>query len=99
LLEQCNDHLLLLLLVDTPPYDPDAHRIAWLWRALRAAVTHNHQRQTLEELLTDATVWAEALTPAAVLAHIGRPFADEPASPQERKQAACFPGTHLAVLC
>ena len=85
LLEECKDHLLL---VYTPPYDPDANRIEWLWRALRAAVTHNHQRQTLEELLNDATVWAAALTPAAVLAHIGSPFADEPASPEERKHAA-----------
>ena len=85
LLEECKDHLLL---VYTPPYDPDANRIEWLWRALRAAVTHNHQRQTLEELLNDATVWADALTPAAVLAHIGSPFADEPASPEERKHAA-----------
>jgi transposase len=85
LLEECKDHLLL---VYTPPYDPDANRIEWLWRALRAAVTHNHQRQTLEELLNDATVWADALTPAAVLAHIGSPFADEPASPQELTHAA-----------
>jgi hypothetical protein len=96
LLEECKDPLLL---VYTPPYDPDAKRIEWRWRALRAAVTHNHQRQTREEVLTDATVWADALTPAAVLAPIGSPFADEPASPEERKQAACFPGTHLAVLC
>ena len=85
LLEECKDHLLL---VYTPPYDPDANRIEWLWRALRAAVTHNHQRQTLEELLNDATVWADALTPAAVLAHIGSPFADEITPPEELKHAA-----------
>jgi hypothetical protein len=85
LLEEYKDDLLL---VYTPTYDPDANRIEWLWRALRAAVTHNHQRQTLEELLNDATVWAEALTPAEVLAHIGSPFADEPASPEELKHAA-----------
>jgi transposase len=85
LLEECKDHLVL---VYTPPYDPDANRIEWLWRALRAAVTHNHQRQTLEELLGDATVWADALTPAEVLAHIGSPFADEPASPEELRHAA-----------
>ena len=77
-----------LLLVYTPTYDPDANRIAGLWRALRAAVTHNHQRHTLEDLLNDATVWADALTPAEVLAHIGSPFAHEPASPQELKHAA-----------
>jgi len=85
LLEEYTDDLLL---VYTPTYDPDANRIEWLWRALRAAVTHNHQRQTLEELLDDATVWADALTPTEVLAHIGSPFADEPASPEELRHAA-----------
>jgi hypothetical protein len=55
---------------------------------LRRAVTHNHQRQTLEELLEDATVWADALPPGAVLAAIGSPFADETTSPQELKHAA-----------
>jgi hypothetical protein len=92
LLEEYKDDLLL---VYTPAYDPDANRIEWLWRALRAAVTHNHRRQTLEELLSDATVWADALTPAEVLAHIGSPFADEPESPEELQHAACFPGKHL----
>jgi hypothetical protein len=77
-----------LLLVYTPAYDPDSNRIEWLWRALRAAVTHNHQRQTLEELLNDATVWADTLTPSEVLAHIGSPFADDPESPEELKRAA-----------
>jgi hypothetical protein len=85
LLEEYKDDLLL---VYTPAYDPDANRIEWLWRALRAAVTHNHRRQTLEELLSDATVWADALTPAEVLAHIGSPFADEPESPEELQHAA-----------
>jgi DDE superfamily endonuclease len=77
-----------LLLVYTPAYDPDATRLEWLWRALRAAVTHNHRRQTLEELLRDATVWAQALTPAEVLAHIGSPFADALESPEELQHAA-----------
>ena len=36
-----------LVLVYTPTYDPDTNRIEWLWRALRRAVTHSHQRQTL----------------------------------------------------
>jgi DDE superfamily endonuclease len=85
LLEEYKDDLLL---VYTPAYDPDANRIEWLWRALRAAVTHNHRRRTLEELLSDATVWADALTPAEVLAHIGSPFADEPQSPEELQHAA-----------
>jgi transposase len=58
LLEEYKD---ALLPVYTPPYDPEANRIEWLWRALRAAVTHKHQRQTLAELLDDACVWADAL--------------------------------------
>src|SRR6266487_4468785 len=40
-----------LVLVYTPTYDPDANRIEWLWRSLRRAVTHTHQRQTLAELV------------------------------------------------
>ena len=35
-----------LHLVYTPPYDPDANRIEWLWRRTRREVTHNHQRAT-----------------------------------------------------
>jgi len=62
-----------LVLVYTPSYDPDSNRIEWLWRAMRRVVTHNHQRRTLAELLDDATVWAETLTPADVLLHIGSP--------------------------
>jgi transposase len=77
-----------LLLVYTPAYDPDANRIEWLWRERRRAVTHNHQRQTLEELLDDATVWADGLPPAVVLAAIGSPFAAETTPPQELKHAA-----------
>ena len=37
----------MLMLVYTPPYDPEANRIEWLWRALRRAVTHTHTRETL----------------------------------------------------
>jgi hypothetical protein len=37
-----------------PPYDPDANRIEWLWAALRRAITHNHQRTSLEEVVADA---------------------------------------------
>lgn len=85
LLEEYKDDLLL---VYTPAYDPDANRIEWLWRELRRAVTHNHQRQTLEDLLDDATVWADGLLPTAVLAAIGSPFADDISPPQELKHAA-----------
>jgi hypothetical protein len=67
-----------LVLVYTPRYDPDSNRIEWLWRALRRAVTHCHQRQTLPPLLDDATDWAAALTADAALSHIGSPFAAVP---------------------
>jgi hypothetical protein len=67
-----------LVLVYTPPYDPDSNRIEWLWRALRKTVTHTHQRATLAELLADADDWAKALTPTQILRQIGSPFADAP---------------------
>jgi transposase len=63
-----------LVLVYTPTYDPDANRIEWLWRPLRRAVTHTHQRTTLAELLADAQRWARTITPAQVLSQIGSPF-------------------------
>jgi len=79
-----------LVLVDTPTYDPDANRIEWLWRALRRAVTHTHQRETLSELLADAQAWAHTITPAQVLSQIGSPFADahRPAVEEELDHAA-----------
>ena len=64
-----------LVLVYTPRYDPEANRIEWLWRALRRAVTHCHQRETLDLLLADADAWAATLPPADVLRQIGSPFA------------------------
>ncbi len=85
LLEEYTDDLLLIY---TPAYDPDANRIEWLWRELRRPVTHNHHRQTLEDLPDDATVWADGLPPAAVLAAIGSPFAAETTPSQELKHAA-----------
>jgi transposase len=74
LLEELGEQLVL---VYTPTYDPDANRIEWLWRALRRAVTHTHQRQTLVELLADADRWAHTITPAQVLSQIGSPFAPD----------------------
>jgi len=74
-----------LRLVYTPSYDPDANRIEWLWRLVRRAVTHNHQREEFSVLLDD--LWREftalAQNPTAVLAQIGSPFAldDEPTQP------------------
>jgi transposase len=77
-----------LILVYTPPYDPDANRIEWLWRALRRAVTHNHQRTLLDELLNDADRWTSALTPEQILAQIGSPFAPMDPSAEEVEHAA-----------
>jgi DDE superfamily endonuclease len=79
-----------LVLVYTPTYDPDANRIEWLWRALRRAVTHTHQRQTLAELLADAQAWACSITPAEILSQIGSPFAldHRPAIAEELDHAA-----------
>jgi transposase len=64
-----------LVLVYTPPYDPEANRIEWLWRALRRAVTHTHTRETLPPLLDDADAWACTISHIQVLQHIGSPFA------------------------
>ncbi len=75
LLEELGDDLLL---VYTPPSDPESNRIAWLWRALRRAVTHTHQRATLAALVADADAWARDLTPAQILRQIGSPFARTP---------------------
>jgi transposase len=64
-----------LVLVYTPPYDPEANRIEWLWRALRRAVTHTHTRETLPPLLEDADGWAHTISPLEILRQIGSPFA------------------------
>jgi hypothetical protein len=72
-----------LVLVYTPTYDPEANRIEWLWRALRRAVTHCHQRTTLDPLLADADHWAATLPPDTILRQIGSPFASpDPAAHQ-----------------
>jgi transposase len=70
-----------LYLVYTPPYDPDANRIEWLWRWTRRAVTHNHQRATFDEVQADLRDHFQRLAtqPNDVLRHMGSPFADEPA--------------------
>ena len=88
LLEEVGD---ALVLVHTPRYDPDANRIEWLWRALRRAVTHGHQRQTLPPLLEDATAWAAALPPVAALSHIGSPFAPLATPPRARRRHSRLP--------
>jgi transposase len=70
-----------LYLVYTPPYDPDANRIEWLWRWTRRAVTHNHQRGTFDAVQADLRDHFQRLAaqPNAVLRHVGSPFADAPA--------------------
>jgi transposase len=70
-----------LVLVYTPPYDPDANRIEWLWRALRRAVTHAHTREILPLLLEDADAWAHTISPLDILRQIGSPFADADLTP------------------
>src|ERR687897_1227594 len=79
-----------LVLVYTPTYDPDANRIEWLWRSLRRAVTHTHQRASLAELLADAEHWAAMITPAEALSQIGSPFAPDQQPPvgEELNRAA-----------
>ena len=69
-----------LVLVYTPPYDPEANRIEWLWRALRRAVTHTHTREVLSRLLEDADAWARTISPTEILRQIGSPFADDPST-------------------
>ena len=75
-----------LHLVCPPAYDPDANRIEWLWRPLRRAVTHNHQRRELAPRQADVEAAFRHLAahPAEVLAHIGSPGLrrDRAAEPQ-----------------
>jgi len=74
-----------LVLVYTPPYDPEANRIEWLWRSLRRAVTHTHTRETLSLLLEDTDTWAQTISPTAVLRQIGSPFADPCGPPADEE--------------
>jgi transposase len=71
-----------LYLVYTPAYDPDANRIEWLWRVSRRAVTHNHQRDTWQEVQDDIQRHFALLAqqPNEVLHHIGSAFAQERAT-------------------
>ncbi|MCL5025191.1 MAG: transposase [Chloroflexi bacterium] len=80
------EHQGKLYIVYTPPYDPDANRIEWLWRVCRRIVTHNHQHTNLEELIDDSNAHFAELSAnlAEVLAHIGSPFAlDYDSTPQD----------------
>jgi len=95
MLTELKEHLHL---VDTPAYDPDAHRIEWLWRISRRIVTHNHHRSTFELLLADVEKHFQALAqaPAEILRHIGSPL------PQRRiKTLLCHslrPHNHLEAF-
>jgi hypothetical protein len=77
-----------LILVYTPAYDPDSNPIEWLWRSFRPAVTHTHQRQTMEDLLADAAAWIAACTPQDILQHLGSPSMPTPAHPDALATAA-----------
>jgi transposase len=76
MLEELRDQLKI---VYTPAYDPDANRIEWLWRISRRAVTHNHQRDTWQEVQDDIRDHFALLAqrPNEVLHHIGSAFAEE----------------------
>lgn len=69
-----------LYVVYTPPYDPDANRIEWLWRWTRREVTHTHQRAAFVELQADLQRHFQALAvqPQRVLQQVGSPYADQP---------------------
>jgi transposase len=72
-----------LQVVYTPAYDPDANRIEWLWRPVRRAVTHNHQRRELATLRADLEAAFRHLAehPEAVLTHLGSPgYETDPAA-------------------
>lgn len=77
-------------LVYTPTYDPEANRIEWLWRIARRALTHNHQREDLETLITDTKALFQELRhhPEAVLRHLGSPMASEAPAPLPLEVAA-----------
>ena len=75
-LAEWQDHLRI---IDTPAYDPDAHRSEWLWRWSRREGTHNHQRTTFAALLADIDAHFQTLREHANLVRrqIGSPFADQ----------------------
>jgi transposase len=66
-----------LRLVPTPAYDPQANPTERLFPPFRRAVTHNHHRDKVSDLLSDAFSYFEDLDahPDRVLRHIASPFA------------------------
>lgn len=79
-----------LYLVYTPAYDPDANRIEWLWRISRRAVTHNHRRDTWDELQADIELHFRLLAqrPNHILRHLGSAFASDETQASEAALAA-----------
>jgi transposase len=73
-----------LYLVYTPAYDPEANRIAWLWRWARREVTPNHQRREWGTFLGDIQHHFQSLMQQAhaVLRQLGSPYADQPLQTQ-----------------
>ena len=87
MLEELQDQLVL---VYTPPYDPDANRIEWLWRWTRREVTHNHHRRRFGDLQADLRQHFQRLLaqPHAVLRQLGSPYAAGPLLLPPHAQAA-----------
>jgi len=65
-----------LRLVYLPAYSPDLQPQDHLFRVVRARVTHNHHRATLDDLQTDSETLFRELRrrPRSVLEIIGSPF-------------------------
>jgi hypothetical protein len=84
---ELHDHLRIRY---TPAYDPDANRIAWLWRWARREGTHNHQRATFAALVEAIHGHFQTLgqPPDLVLQQIGSPFAAQELGTQTRPNAA-----------
>jgi hypothetical protein len=61
----------------TPADDPDANRLAWLWRWSRREVTQHHQRTTCAALREEIQGPFQPLRqpPALVLRQMGSPCA------------------------
>jgi len=65
-----------LQLVFLPAYSPELQPLDHLFRVLRARVTHNHHRRSLDALKADAEAFFRELAchPERVLQTIGSPF-------------------------
>lgn len=70
-----------VVLVYLPAYSPDLQPEERLWRQWRPAVTHNHRRATIEELVHDSDAWFErrAQEPTSILHMLGIASVPSPA--------------------